>query len=225
MTWAVVPLKSPEQAKSRLSVALGPTGRRALFFSMARHVIRTVRESRDVSGVIIVTSSSEIAGFASAMNCRVLLQSEDAGTSSAFQAGVVQACAEGCSDLFMLPGDLPLISSWAVERFMRSSRRQTSVTIAPDESGQGTNALLCSPPDAIPLHFGPDSFQRHVAAAKQRGAALQIVKLRELAFDVDTQSDLVRLPQDFKNVTGLPELEVSCRQGGPGTSVEQSPAA
>jgi 2-phospho-L-lactate/phosphoenolpyruvate guanylyltransferase len=210
MTWAVVPLKSPEQAKSRLSAALAPAGRIALFFSMARHVIRTVRESQGVSGVIVVTSSTQIAGFAKAMDCRVVLQSEDAGTSSAFEAGVAQACAEGLSDLLMLPGDLPLLSSRAVERFMRSSGTPASVTIAPDESGQGTNALLCSPPDAIPLYFGPASFHRHAAAARQRGAALRIVKLRELAFDVDRQSDLARLPRGFKIVTGLREPELAC---------------
>lgn len=221
MTWVVVPLKSPEQAKSRLKASLAPAHRRALFFSMARHVIRTVRESQGVSGAIVVTSSSEIAEFAKAMDCRVVLQSEDAGTSSAFEAGITQACAEGMNDLLMLPGDLPLLSSRAVEQFMRSSRKPTSVTIAPDESGQGTNALLCSPPDAIPLCFGPDSFHRHVAAARQRGAALQIVKLRELAFDVDRQGDLERLPQRFKMVTGLRELELSCLRH----AVAEQPAA
>lgn len=221
MTWAVVPLKSPEQAKSRLKASLAPAHRRALFFSMAGHVIRTVRESQGVSGAIVVTSSSEIAEFAKAMDCRVVLQPEDAGTSSAFEAGIAQACAEGMSDLLMLPGDLPLLSSRAVERFMRSSRRRASVTIAPDESGQGTNALLCSPPDAIPLHFGPASFHHHVAAARQRGAALQIVKLRELAFDVDRQGDLERLPQRFKMVTGLRELELSCLRH----AVAEQPAA
>ena len=221
MTWAIVPLKSPEQAKSRLSAALAPAERVALFFSMARHVIRTVRESRGVSGAIVVTSSSEIAEFAKAMECRVVLQSEDAGTSSAFEAGVAQACAEGLSDLLMLPGDLPLLSRKAVERFMRSSGRPASVTIAPDESGHGTNALLCSPPDAIPLSFGPASFHLHVAAARQRGAALQIVKLRELAFDVDRQSDLDRLPGSFKVVAHLPEQGLSRLRH---TVAEQRPA-
>ena len=221
MTWAVVPLKSPEQAKSRLKASLAPAHRRALFFSMARHVIRTVRESQGVSGAIVVTSSPEIAEFAKAMDCRVVLQSEDAGTSSAFEAGIAQACAEDMSDLLMLPGDLPLLSSAAVRRFMRHCQRSPSVTIAPDEAGHGTNALLCSPPNVIPMCFGPDSFHRHVAAARQRGAALQIVKLRELAFDVDRQGDLERLPQRFKMVTGLRELDLSCLRH----AVTEQPAA
>lgn len=210
MTWTVVPLKSPEQAKSRLKASLAPAHRRALFFSMARHVLHTVRESSQISGAIVVTSSEEVAEFAQRLDCRVLWQADDAGTSSAFEAGVARACAEAMGNLLMLPGDLPLLSSMAVKRFMRHGQGSPSVTIAPDEAGHGTNALLCSPPDAIPMCFGPDSFHRHVAAARQRGAALQVVKLRELAFDVDRQSDLERLPRRFRMVTGLRELEPSC---------------
>jgi 2-phospho-L-lactate guanylyltransferase len=210
MTWAVVPLKSPEQAKSRLKASLAPAHRRALFFSMAGHVLHTVRESPEISAAIVVTASEEIAEFAQRLGCRVIWQSDDAGTSSAFEAGVASACAEAMGDLLMLPGDLPLLSSAAVKRFMRPCQRSPSVTIAPDEAGHGTNALLCSPPNVIPMCFGPDSFHRHVAAARERGAALQIMKLPELAFDVDRQADLDRLPRRFQMATGLRERELSC---------------
>ena len=42
-TWALVPLKSSEQAKSRLASVLDAQQRSRLFFAMAGHVIRTLR--------------------------------------------------------------------------------------------------------------------------------------------------------------------------------------
>ena len=41
--------------------------------------------------------------------------------------------------------------------------------------------------------YGPGSFRRHAAEARQRGLALRVVRDRSLAFDVDLPDDLSML--------------------------------
>ena len=74
----------------------------------------------------------------------------------------------------MMSGDLPLACAPAIEPLVRLAGRSPLVAIVGDRRRVGTNALLCAPPDVIPVCFGPDSFQRHVAACGRD------VALREL---------------------------------------------
>jgi hypothetical protein len=54
----------------------------------------------------------------------------------------------------------------------------------------GTNALLLSPPDAIPFGFGPRSAAIHEAAARTTGLTAKRLRLPFLSRDLDTPSDL-----------------------------------
>ena len=57
----------------------------------------------------------------------------------------------------------------------------------------GTNALLTTPPDAIPFLYGIDSSLAHQQAAEQRAISFQLLELPELALDVDTPADIDQL--------------------------------
>ncbi len=61
--------------------------------------------------------------------------------------------------------------------------------IAPDASGQATNALVLAPPDPDFFRFGPSSFAAHHDAAAARGVQFEIVRRPGLAFDLDTPED------------------------------------
>ena len=67
------------------------------------------------------------------------------------------------------------------------------VAIVPDRHGTGTNALLLAPPDVIAPSFGPGSFDRHVAAARDAGVEYAVARISALMFDVDTPDDLADL--------------------------------
>jgi 2-phospho-L-lactate guanylyltransferase len=189
--WAVVPLKSPEAAKSRLHGVLAPAQRRALFFAMARRVIRGLLESPSLQQVAVVTASAEVAAFARTLGASVLQESHEAGTAAACRAAV--AAAAGRTDsLLMVSGDLPLACPAALEPLIRLAGRSPLVAIVADRRRVGTNALLCAPADAIPICFGSDSFRRHVAACGA-GVALEIVESDALSLDIDDAQDLVEL--------------------------------
>ena len=63
-------------------------------------------------------------------------------------------------------------------------------TIVPAHDGRGSNAILCSPPDVIPLRFGNDSCRPHIATAEQAGLRPRIVRLEGIGMDTDEPEDL-----------------------------------
>ena len=54
----------------------------------------------------------------------------------------------------------------------------------------GSNAVLCSPADAVPLRFGDNSFFPHLDAAKTHGIEPEVVHLPRIGLDIDTPDDL-----------------------------------
>ncbi|HTW50742.1 MAG TPA: hypothetical protein VME45_02475, partial [Stellaceae bacterium] len=65
-----------------------------------------------------------------------------------------------------------------------------SFTIAPAHDDLGSNAILMSPPRAVPLRFGEDSFFPHLAAARALGIEPCVLRLPGIAFDIDNPRDL-----------------------------------
>jgi 2-phospho-L-lactate guanylyltransferase len=191
--WALVPLKSPETAKSRLSTRLSPERRRDLFFSLARHVLTTCIESPALERVAVVTANAEVARFAEGLGALVIAEPRETGTAPAFVVGLAHLATLGISDVLMTAGDLPLLSGRAIDALVAARADGPGIVIAPDQSGTGTNALLCSPASAIPPSFGVNSFHLHVAAARARGLAVRIVEDPDLALDLDVEADLDHL--------------------------------
>ena len=97
--------------------------------------------------------------------------------------------------MLTLPGDIPLVTPAEIGRLIAAHRPAPSFTIAPSHDEQGSNAILLSPPDAVPLRFGEDSFFPHLAAAEARGIAPTIVHLPGIAFDIDNPADLAHFAQ------------------------------
>ena len=192
--WAIVPLKSPDTAKSRLAQVLSPEQRRALFFELARRVLTALQETSGISQVAVVTASEEVARFAQGFDAMILREPCDAGTAQAFAAAIAQLQPRNLDRLLMVAGDLPLIAPRAVEAMIEAGKGH-EVVIAPDRCRVGTNALLCAPPHAIAPCFGADSCQRHLAAAQAAKLRSCVVQIDELALDIDLPADLDHLLQ------------------------------
>jgi 2-phospho-L-lactate guanylyltransferase len=187
-TWAIVALKSPQQAKSRLSTALSSAQRRAVTLTLAQHVIDTLRLTPGITQVAVVTASDEVSLFAKALGAMVLRQPRDAGTADAFKFAVREMRPYQPDAVLLMPGDLPLISSAAVKQIIEGPARH--VVIVPDRHGTGTNALFCAPPAIIAPAFGAHSFQRHLAMAHAAGVPARRLDIDTLALDLDDADDL-----------------------------------
>ena len=97
---------------------------------------------------------------------------------------------KGVGAMLTLPGDIPLVTSDEIGQLIAAHRPAPSFTIAPSHDEKGSNAILLSPPNAVPLRFGDDSFFPHLAAAEARGIAPTIVRLPGIALDIDNPTDL-----------------------------------
>ena len=89
-----------------------------------------------------------------------------------------------------MPGDIPLVTADEICRLLAAHREAPAFTIAPSHDQQGSNAIILSPPDAVPLRFGDDSFFPHLAAARACGIEPTIVRLPGIAMDIDNPVDL-----------------------------------
>ncbi|MDQ3507197.1 MAG: 2-phospho-L-lactate guanylyltransferase [Actinomycetota bacterium] len=193
--FAVVPVKDLRGTKSRLAPILDPCARAGLTLYMMRRVVKRlieaeVDEVRVVDEVCVVSPDGVVLEEAKEIGATPLFQRSE-GLNPALEEGRDFALGKGASSLLVVPADLPLVEGEDILAFLESAKG-SSVAIAPDGAGTGTNALLLSPPDAIPFLFGPGSFERHAAAARERGLPTEVFGIPRLAFDLDTAEDFAR---------------------------------
>jgi 2-phospho-L-lactate guanylyltransferase len=91
-------------------------------------------------------------------------------------------------------------------------RAGPSFTIVPSHDEFGSNTVIVSPPTAVPLTFGDDSFFPHLQAAKRCGIEPTVVHLPGIGRDIDNADDLrafaglrsTTLTQAFLDRNGYP---------------------
>lgn len=188
---AFVPLKHPACARRRLLEALTAKQRHSLYFTLARRIVTALREVPMVRETVIVTSSAEVEMFAGHLGVRVMRQVRDEGINSACEAAIASSSARGITNALIVCGDLPLVSNESLTALLQSAHLQErGVTIVPDRRHIGTNALVCTPADAIRLRFGPNSFAEHLRTAREHGLVSRVFESGELALDIDEPEDL-----------------------------------
>jgi 2-phospho-L-lactate guanylyltransferase len=189
-TAAVLPVKRFGSAKQRLAPLLGAGSRHALAQAMVQDVLGALRRVAGIDQIVVVASEPSIE-FAADENIVLLEDDVQDGQSSAALIGIRWAVASGFERVLLVPGDTPLLSPAEVEALLDGETAdRAQVVIVPDRHGEGTNALLLCPPDAIEPAFGPGSRARHVKAAQDREASHRVEPVPSLAFDVDTTDDL-----------------------------------
>jgi 2-phospho-L-lactate guanylyltransferase len=100
--------------------------------------------------------------------------------------------AEQRGGMLTLPGDIPLVTPDEIAALLAAHRPGRAFTIAPSHDEAGSNGILMSPPDAMALQFGDDSFHPHCAAAAACGLDPAIVNLPGFACDLDNPEDIGR---------------------------------
>jgi len=197
--WAVVPIRGLRTAKTRLGTDLAPEARLALVSEMLRRTLVATRDASAIAGTIVVTLDPAAARMAKS-NGAIGLVERVPGLNEAIHAGRSLATARHATAVLVLPADLPRVTAAAVTELIDASREAADgaaelelrglVTLVPDHHGEGTNALLLSPPAVIEPAFGTSSRMTHRAEALSAGATYQEIG-GPLAFDVDTRADLL----------------------------------
>jgi len=192
-TWALVPIRGLETAKTRLGEDLDAEERVELVTRLLRGTLRATRDARRIAGTIVVTMDPDAAGVAKELRAIGLVERAP-GLNEAIVAARSVAAARGATAILVLPADLPAVTAAAVDELLERAGgfgpAPGLVVLVPDRHGLGTNALLISPPNAIEPAFGEASRSAHAARAATVGARYEELD-GPLSLDLDTPADLL----------------------------------
>jgi 2-phospho-L-lactate guanylyltransferase len=214
--WAVVPVKEFEGAKQRLSSALSPEERRTLAITMLEDVLDAVSAVRDLAGVLVVTLDPAATSLAIRYGARVVTEGARDGHTGAVTAAARLLVREGGAGMMTMPGDIPRLSSEEIAATLAAHGAAPAFTIVPAHDDLGSNTIVCSPPDAVPLRFGEDSFFPHLDAARAQGIEPLVVRHSGIGMDIDNPVDLVTFlrmspPMRTRTLTFLEQSGVAGR--------------
>jgi 2-phospho-L-lactate guanylyltransferase len=191
--WAIIPVKKTTGAKQRLAPVLSVPLRQKLALAMLEDVLEAVAGVAGLGGAILVTIDAEAETLARRYGMQTIADGAHDGHTGAVNAGARHLIAHGHNTMLTLPGDLPLVTAAEVEQLIAAHGPAPAFTIAPAHDDLGSNAILISPPQAVPLRFGEDSFFPHLAAARAQGIEPCVLRLAGIAFDIDNPQDLHHL--------------------------------
>jgi 2-phospho-L-lactate guanylyltransferase len=190
-TLAVLPVKSFDRAKQRLSAGLDPQSRQELAEVMFLDVLEALGASA-VDEVVVVSGGATARRIAHDWGAAAV-EDRDEGHNAAATLGVRAARTVGAQRVLLVPGDCPALDPAELDELLAYSLPPPSAVIVPDRHGTGTNALLLTPPRALAPSFGPGSCQRHLEHARDAGIDAEVVAVPSLALDIDTPEDLAAL--------------------------------
>jgi 2-phospho-L-lactate guanylyltransferase len=188
--WGVVPVKDTEAAKQRLAPALPAELRRGLALAMLEDVLSALAAAPGLAGRLLVTTDPGAIRLADQYGAIWTEDGADAGHTGAVMAAARRLAGEGRGAMLTVPGDIPLVTAAEIGQLIAAHRPAPAFTIAPSHDERGSNAILMSPPDVVPLRFGEDSFFPHLAAARAYGIAPVVLHLPGIALDIDNPADL-----------------------------------
>jgi 2-phospho-L-lactate guanylyltransferase len=204
-TIAVLPVKRFGTAKQRLDNGLSDGTRRALAEAMVTDVLIALRRAKGVDEVLVVSGETMAVALAAGYDAAAVIDDpDDVGHSAAAARGVQAAMERGATRVLLVPGDCPALDPAEIDELLEDAEGVDTpdVVVVPDRHGDGTNALLLTPPDAIRPAFGPGSRERHERLAEEAGATCTAIAVPTLGLDVDTVDDLAALRTALEDVRG-----------------------
>lgn len=189
VVWAAVPVKGFIGAKQRLASLLNEEQRGALAAAMLDDVLTALRQAR-IAGILVSTADEAAASLARRYSARVVTEGARDGHTGAVMAMARLLRREGYASMLTLPGDVPAITAAEIDAVISAAGTAPAFAIAPARDELGSNAVLCSPPDLLPLRFGDDSYFPHLQTARRHGVEPTIVRAPGIGLDLDHPADL-----------------------------------
>ena len=199
MIFAVLPVKSPHNAKQRLSGFLSADQRETLARILYKQTLASLCQAKGIDRVAVVTSDSQAAEHARRSGALVFEEDEQVSHSVSADAACLRAIQLGATTALLVPIDVPLVTPADFSRLAAAARpgpsagQQPALIVVPSADGTGTNALARTPPDVIESRFGPGSCRAHLDQARSKSIHSEILRLRGLMFDIDTPEDVAEL--------------------------------
>ena len=193
MNALLIPVKDPARAKTRLGELLSADERAALVWAMFEDLRRAVGQTTLAERIVLVSSYAPALAEARALGWEVLIEEAQISESASVDWASQKLAEQGCDGVLRLPADVPLIRGADIDELLAVPLIAPAVLLVPSRDGTGTNAILRTPPDLFPSHFGPNSLALHKAEAAGVGARCALVENERIALDIDEPSDVTAL--------------------------------
>ncbi len=185
----LVPVKNLSGAKQRLAALFDQPSRTELAQAMLFDVLETLGTWSDRPEVSIVSSDPFALQLARQFHFSVIPDNANWSQTDAIEMATRLCEAQGVDSTLVIPGDIPLVQSWEIEKILQSAPAEGSVLVRAAD-GRGTNGIWRRPVGLFPARFGNDSFEPHHAAAQATGKPCVVLSLPGIALDIDNPSDL-----------------------------------
>ncbi len=189
--WIILPVKHCQDSKLRLKDILSDEQRCRFSYLLAMDTLQTLCSSMHVQGVTIISSDQSLSRLAEQYNVEFILTSRDSGYSDDAMDAINALSINGVDKIAIIPTDLPQLSHGDLE--LLDTTHKVGITLCAAEKDGGTNALVFTPPLAIPLLYGLDSCKKHQQAATDRGIIVKMVQASGMQRDIDQSDDLIWL--------------------------------
>jgi 2-phospho-L-lactate guanylyltransferase len=176
-------------------------------------MLDAVAGCRRLAGVMIVTIDPDATALGEKIGARIVTEGARDGHTGSVNAGRRLLTREGRSGMITIPGDIPATRASEIDTVLSAHLAAPSFTISPAHDDLGSNAVVCSPPESVPLRFGDNSYFPHLDAARLQGIEPTVIRQPGIAIDIDHPLDLalfLRMPQSVGTRTRalLDELSV-----------------
>jgi 2-phospho-L-lactate/phosphoenolpyruvate guanylyltransferase len=194
-TFAIVPVKRFENAKTRLSSMLDTEDRIRLSSLMLEDTLQILSVAPPLTQVIIVSADKRADEIATKHGAKFLPEEKEKGVNSAVALADGYCIEKEAADAtIVIPHDLPLLDSIVISKACELAEKEsTCIVICPSVRYDGTNMLLRKPPSVIGTFYETDSYNMHVRTAIKLGIPVKPLLSKSLMYDIDTPEDALQL--------------------------------
>ena len=182
--YAIIPVTTFKNAKTRLSPFLSEEEREKLLKAMLHDVTDTLKKYGDK--IIIISRDEEVLSYAESLNVKPMLENENSNLNKALTQAM-KYCKGKVRKVIIVPSDIPLIGKTNLKMLIDASKNLDFI-IVPSKGG-GTNMIIMKPM-AIRTRYEGFSYKEHVNAAEKKKLNPQVHDSFFMALDVNTSQDL-----------------------------------
>ena len=195
--FAIVPVKTFENAKTRLSPTLSADDRIHLSSLMLDDTLSVLAGVQSLQQVVVVSGDRRAEEIASRHSAKFLHEEKESGVNSAVTLANSYSIDEGADATMVIPQDLPLLDAIDVTMACELAESENRcIVICPSLRYDGTNLLIRKPPTAIKTYYESDSYETHIKAAGSLGIPVKIFFSKKLMCDIDVPEDVRQLAKE-----------------------------
>jgi 2-phospho-L-lactate guanylyltransferase len=196
-TFAIVPIKRFENAKTRLSSILDTDDRIRLSLLMLEDTLQILSAVHSLSQLITVSADKRVGEIAVKYGANFLLEEKERGVNSAVALADSYCMKKAADATMVIPHDLPLLDSTDISKACELAENESRcIVICPSLRYDGTNMLLRKPPSIIATFYDADSYNMHVKAAIRLGIPVKRLLSKGLMHDIDTPEDALEIMKE-----------------------------